>query len=223
MTDSATTAGIKDPAVLDADARVRAATGLVPFDTFEHDKIRDGVRLILEGIGLDPDSPGILDTPARFARMCDEVFAGLLVDPTTVLDVLFEEGHDEIVIVRDIPMASMCEHHLVPFIGRAHVGYLPNARGQVTGISKLARLVDLVAKKPNLQERLGSTIADMLESTLDPRGVIVMIEAEHACMTIRGVRKPGAMTVTSTVRGQIRDDPRTRAEVLQLISMGQSR
>lgn len=220
---SATAAGMQRPAVLEADDRVRAATGLVPTGSFDHDKIRDGVRLILEGIGSYPDSEATLNTPERFARMCDEIFGGLLVDPTEVLDVVFEEAHDEIVLVRDIPLASMCEHHLVPFIGQAHVGYLPNDRGQVTGLSKLARLVDLVAKRPTLQERLGSTVADVLEAALEPRGVIVMIEAEHACMTIRGVRKPGAMTVTSTVRGQIRDDPRTRAEVLQLIGMGHRR
>lgn len=220
---SATTAGMQRHPVLEADDRVRAATGLVPSGSFDHDKIRDGVRLILEGIGSYPDSEATLNTPERFARMCDEIFSGLLVDPSEVLDVVFDEAHDEIVLVRDIPLASMCEHHLVPFIGHAHVGYLPNARGQVTGLSKLARLVDLMAKKPTLQERLGSTVADVLEEKLDPRGVIVMIEAEHACMTIRGVRKPGAMTVTSTVRGQIRDDPRTRAEVLQLIGMGRGR
>ena len=223
MTDTAASTWVQRPTVLDADARVRAATGLVPNGSFDHDKILGGVRMMLEGIGLDPDSEAIRDTPGRVARMFDEVFAGLLVDPTNVLDVLFEEGHEEIVIVRDIPLASMCEHHLVPFIGHAHVGYLPNERGQVTGISKLARLVDLAAKRPNLQERLGSMIADTLERALQPRGVFVMIEAEHACMTIRGVRKPGAMTVTCTVRGQIRDDARTRAEVLQLVSMGRGR
>lgn len=223
MTDSAAGAGITRPAILDADARVRAATGLVPSGGFDHDKIREGVRLVLEGLGLDPDDVVTRHTPERVARMCDEVFGGLLVDPSEVLDVVFEEGHDEIVIVRDIPFASMCEHHLVPFLGRAHVGYLPNLRGQITGISKLARLVDLVAKRPNLQERLCNTIADTIESALEPRGVFVMIEAEHTCMTMRGVRKPGAVTVTSAVRGAMRDDPRTRGEILQLVAMGHGR
>ncbi|HVL98063.1 MAG TPA: GTP cyclohydrolase I FolE [Egibacteraceae bacterium] len=223
MTDSATGAGIRRPPVLDADSRVRAATSLVPSGGFDHDKIRAGVRLLLEGLGIDGDAVGVRDTPERVARMCDEIFAGLLVDPADVLDVVFEEGHDEIVMVRDIPLASVCEHHLVPFVGKAHVGYLPNVSGQVTGISKLARLVDLVAKRPNLQERLGNTIADTLEKALAPRGVFVMIEAEHTCMTMRGVRKPGAMTVTSAVRGLMRDDPRTRAEVLQLVAMGGGR
>lgn len=220
MTDSAAGAGVQRPAVLDPDARVRAATGLVPSDSFDHDKIRQGVRLLLEGLGVDADAEGTRDTPERVSRMFDEVFAGLLVEPSQVLDVVFEEGHDEIVMVRDIPFASMCEHHLVPFVGSAHVGYLPNIRGQITGISKLARLVDLFAKRPSLQERLCNAIADTIESVLEPRGVFVMIEAEHTCMTMRGVRKPGAVTVTSAVRGIMRDDPRTRAETLQLVSMG---
>lgn len=223
MTDSAVGAGVTRPAVLDSDGRIRAATGLVPVGSFDHDKIRHGVRLMIEGLGLDPEAQGTRDTPERVARMFDEIFAGLLVDPAQVLDVVFEEGHDEIVIVRDIPFASMCEHHLVPFVGHAHVGYLPNLAGQITGISKLARLVDLIAKRPSLQERLCNTVADTIESSLDPRGVFVMIEAEHTCMTMRGVRKPGAVTVTSAVRGAMRDDPRTRAEILQLVAMGGGR
>lgn len=223
MTDSAAGAGVRRPAVLDSDARVRALTGLVPAGGFDHDKLRRGVRLLLEGLGVDADAEGTRDTPERVARMFDEIFAGLLVDPVEVLDVVFEEGHDEIVIVRDIPFASMCEHHLVPFVGAAHVGYLPNLKGQITGISKLARLVDLVAKRPTLQERLCTTIADTLEAALAPRGVFVMIEAEHTCMTMRGVRKPGAVTVTSAVRGLMRDDPRTRAETLQLVARGHGR
>ncbi|MDQ3709454.1 MAG: GTP cyclohydrolase I FolE [Actinomycetota bacterium] len=183
---------------------------------FDHDKITAGVRLTLEGLGLDPDAVNLAGTPARVARMYDEIFAGLLVDPAEVLDVVFEEGHDEIVLVRDIPFASTCEHHLIPFVGRAHVGYLPNAAGQVTGLSKLARLVDIVAKRPGLQERITATIADTLEKALSPRGVLVIIEAEHYCMTMRGVRKPGAMTITSAVRGRMRTDPRTRAESMAL-------
>ena len=170
----------------------------------------------MEGLGLDPDAVNLAGTPARVARMYDEIFAGLLVDPAEVLDVVFEEGHDEIVLVRDIPFASTCEHHLIPFVGRAHVGYLPNAAGQVTGLSKLARLVDIVAKRPGLQERITATIADTLEKALSPRGVLVIIEAEHYCMTMRGVRKPGAMTITSAVRGRMRTDPRTRAESMAL-------
>jgi GTP cyclohydrolase IA len=185
-----------------------------PSHRFDHRKIRKGVRLLFEGLGIDPDGRRVVDTPERVARMFDEIFAGLLIEPADVLDVLFEEGHDEIVVVRDIPFASVCEHHLVPYIGRAHVGYLPNTAGQVTGISKLARLVDVVAKQPSLQERITTTVADTLEKVLSPRGVIVIIEAEHLCMTMRGVRKPGAITVTSAVRGLMRDDPRTRAEVM---------
>jgi len=203
----------------DSDERVRVLTGLRPVDGagFDHDKIRAGVVAIFEGLGLDPDNPVLRDTPSRVARMYDEIFAGLLVDPADVLDVVFEEHHDELVVVRDIPFASVCEHHMIPFIGRAHVGYVPNDRGQVTGLSKLARLVDVIAKQPNLQERITSRVADTLVQALSPRGVIVVIEAEHLCMTMRGVRKPGAMTVTSAVRGSIRDDTRVRAEAMSLV------
>ena len=222
MTDSASFAGIRR-AVLGSDDRVRAVTGLDPQRRFDHDKVRRGVELLLDGLGVDLQAEGTRDTPERVARMCDEIFAGLLVDPAEILDVVFEEGHDEIVTVRDIPVASVCEHHLVPFTGYAHVGYLPNSRGQITGISKIARLVDLIAKRPSLQERLTSTIADTLEQALDPRGVYVSVEAEHTCMTMRGVRKPGATVVTSAVRGSIREDARTRAEVMQLIAMSPRR
>jgi GTP cyclohydrolase IA len=203
--------------VADANERIRVLTGVTPSRTFDHDKIREGVRMLFEGVGINPEERRVAGTPDRVARMFDEIFAGLLVDPDQVLDVLFEEGHDEIVLLRDIPFASICEHHLVPFVGRAHVGYLPNTAGQVTGISKLARLVDVVAKQPSLQERITTTVADVVEKVLSPRGVIVIIEAEHFCMTMRGVRKPGAITVTSAVRGLMRDDPRTRAEVMGLI------
>ena len=204
-------------AVVDSDERIRVLTGVESHGLFDHDKIREGVRMLFEGLGLDPLGPRVRGTPDRVARMFDEIFAGLLVDPYDVLDVVFEEGHDEIVIVRDIPFSSVCEHHLIPFVGHAHVGYLPNTAGQVTGISKLARLVDLVAKQPNLQERITTTVAETLEKALSPRGVIVIIEAEHLCMTMRGVRKPGAVTVTSAVRGLMRDDPRTRAEAMALV------
>lgn len=220
MTDSASAAPVKRP-VADSDERVRVTTGAVPDGAFDHERIREGVRLMFEGLGLDPADPAIAGTPDRVARMFDEVFAGLLVDAEDVLDVVFEEGHDELVLVKDIPLASICEHHLIPFVGRAHVGYIPNVRGQVTGLSKLARVVDLVAKRPNLQERLTTRIADILEKKLEPRGVLVIVEAEHYCMTMRGVRKPGATTVTSAVRGIMRDDPRTRAEAMAL-ALGRS-
>ena len=183
---------------------------------FDHDKIQAGVRLLLEGIGLDPQQERIAGTPGRVARMFDEIFAGLQQDPAQILDVMFEEAHDELVLIRDIPFASVCEHHLLPFVGQAHVGYLPNVEGHVTGLSKIARLVDVVAKRPGLQERITSQVADTLEQALHPRGVIVIIEAEHLCMTMRGIRKPGAVTVTSAVRGSMRDDPRTRAEAMAL-------
>jgi GTP cyclohydrolase I len=215
MTDSAEVAPARLPTAT-SDERVRVMSGAMPDRTFDHAKIEAGVRLMFEGLGLDPGAPAVRDTPQRVARMYDEIFAGLLVDPADALDVVFEEGHDELVLIRDIPFASMCEHHLIPFSGRAHVGYLPNASGQVTGLSKLARLVDLVSKRPGLQERITTTIADTLEKALSPRGVLVIIEAEHYCMTMRGVRKPGAITVTSAVRGLMRDDARTRAEAMTL-------
>jgi GTP cyclohydrolase IA len=221
VTDSATAAEAERRPVLDAEARVRFVTNAVPARTFDHAKIEASVRLLFEGLGLDPDGPGVSDTPKRVARMYDEIFAGLLVEPAEVLDVVFEEGHDELVLIRDIPFASTCEHHLIPFVGRAHVGYIPNVRGQVTGLSKLARLVDIIAKRPNLQERITTQIADTLEQALDPRGVIVIIEAEHYCMTMRGVRKPGAVTVTSAVRGIMRDDSRSRSEAMAL-AMGRA-
>lgn len=216
MTDSAAAADVERPPAVDSESRMRAVTGAVPSRTFDHDKIRDGVRMLFEGLGLDPQQPGLRDTPERVARMYDEIFAGLAVDPGDILDVVFEEGHDELVLIRDIPFASICEHHLIPFVGRAHVGYIPNESGQVTGLSKLARLVDVIAKRPGLQERITTQIADTLEKALAPRGVFVVIEAEHYCMTMRGIRKPGSVTVTSAVRGTMRSDPRTRAEAMAL-------
>lgn len=197
--------------------RVRHVTGVDPKGVFDHDKIRAAVRMLLEAIGEDPDRPGIAETPNRVAREYDEIFAGLLVDPVDVLSVTFDEAHDEIVMMRDIPFHSMCEHHLVPFTGKAHVAYLPNKAGQVTGLSKLARLVDVCAKRPGLQERMTTMIADALETALDPRGVMVVIEARHLCMEMRGIRKPGAETVTSAVRGRFRNNPATRAEALTLL------
>ncbi len=202
---------------VESNRRVEHVTGVAPERAFDHDKIRAAVRMLFEAIGEDPDRPGIADTPDRVAREFDEIFAGLLVDPAEVLSVSFDEAYDEIVMMRDIAFHSMCEHHLVPFAGSAHIAYLPNEAGQITGLSKLARLVDVCAKRPGLQERMTATIADTLERALEPRGVMVVIEARHLCMEMRGIRKPGAETVTSTVRGKFRDDPKTRSEALTLL------
>lgn len=200
--------------------RIRVVTNAEPRGSFDHDKIRRGVELIFDGLGLDATDPRIVDTPDRVARMYDEVFAGLLVDAADVIDTTFNEGHGDIVLVRDIPFSSICEHHIIPFIGRAHVGYLPSKAGRIAGLSKIARVVDVIAKRPQLQERITTEVADVLERVLEPRGVIVQIEAEHLCMTMRGVRKPGAVTVTSSVRGLMRSDPKTRAEAISLIHGG---
>ena len=180
-------------------------------------RIAAAVREILAAIGEDPDRDGLLDTPQRVARMYAEVFSGLREDPEAHLQVMFEANHDEMVMVRDIPMVSMCEHHLVPFMGRAHVAYIPGTDGRVTGLSKIARLVDAYAKRPQVQERLTAQIADELEATLQPRGVLVVIEAEHLCMSMRGVRKPGSSTVTSAVRGLFRESASTRFEAMRFI------
>jgi GTP cyclohydrolase I len=198
-------------------ARVEHVTGVSPDAVFDHAKIEQAVRMLLEAIGEDPDRPGIAETPARVARAYDEMFAGLLIDPADVISVTFDEAHDEIVMMRDIPFHSMCEHHLVPFMGEAHVAYLPGKEGRITGLSKLARLVDVCAKRPGLQERMTTMIADALERALEPRGVLVVIEARHLCMEMRGIRKPGASTVTSTVRGIFRSDEKTRAEAMALL------
>lgn len=179
-------------------------------------RIEKAVREILEALGEDPDREGLLETPARVGRFYAEVFAGINTDPADAIDAFFgEEHYQEIVIVREIPFYSMCEHHLVPFHGQAHVGYMP--RGQVTGLSKLARLVDGFAKRPQMQERLTAQVADSLCDRLDPLGVIVVIEAEHLCMSMRGVRKPGARTVTSAVRGVMETDAKTRSEAMALL------
>jgi len=180
-------------------------------------RIAAAVREILLAIGEDPDRDGLLNTPERVARMYAEVFAGLREHPHQHLEVQFEAGHDEMVMVRDIALTSMCEHHLVPFIGKAHVAYIPNNDGRVTGLSKLARLVDAYAKRPQVQERLTTQIADEIERTLQPKGVLVVIEAEHLCMSMRGVRKPGASTVTSAVRGLFRENTATRFEAMRFI------
>lgn len=184
---------------------------------FDRAKVAEGVRLILEGVGEDPKREGLRDTPDRVARMYEEVLAGLRVDPKDAVQGVFGEDHDEMVMVRDIPLYSLCEHHLTPFFGKAHVAYIPNEQGEITGLSKLARLVDAVAKRLQVQERLTTQIADALEEALNPRGVLVVIEAEHLCMSMRGVRKPGALTVTSTVRGEFRDSASLRAEAMSLI------
>ncbi|ERI08370.1 GTP cyclohydrolase I FolE [Aneurinibacillus aneurinilyticus] len=181
-----------------------------------HKKIEEGVRMILEAVGENPNREGLLDTPARVARMYEEVFSGLAQDPKEYFSVVFSEDHEELVLVKDIPFYSMCEHHLVPFYGVAHVGYIPRG-GRVTGLSKLARAVEAVAKRPQLQERITSTVADSIMDTLEPHGVVVVVEAEHLCMTMRGVKKPGAKTVTSAVRGIFAKDSASRAEVFSLI------
>lgn len=182
----------------------------------DHNKIEQAVTMILEAVGEDPDREGLQDTPKRVARMYEEVFQGLHQDPKEHFKTIFGEDHEELVLVKDIPFYSMCEHHLVPFFGKAHIGYLPQG-GKVTGLSKLARAVEAVTKRPQLQERITSTIADSLVETLDPQGVMVVIEAEHMCMTMRGVKKPGSSTVTSAVRGVFRKDEAARSEVLSLI------
>ena len=186
---------------------------------FDHDKVERGVRLVLEGIGEDLDRDGLRDTPARVARMYAEITSGLREDPAQVLRAVFEEGHDEMVMIRDIPIASICEHHLTPFIGKAHVAYIPNDEGRITGLSKLARLVDGLARRPQVQERLTTQIADAMVERLEPQGALVVIEAEHLCMSMRGVRKPGAVTVTSAVRGSFRDSLSTRMEAMNLLGV----
>jgi GTP cyclohydrolase I len=180
-------------------------------------RIERAIREILLAIGEDPGRDGLADTPARVARAYAEQFAGLRQRPEDVLTKVFDADHDEMVLVRDIELYSTCEHHLVPFFGVAHIGYIPNEKGQITGLSKLARLVDTYARRPQVQERMTSQIADALVANLEPRGVIVVIEAEHLCMSMRGVRKPGARTVTSAVRGVFRNSARTRAEAMSLV------
>lgn len=179
-----------------------------------HEKIEEAVRMILEAIGEDPQREGLVETPARVARMYAEIFSGLDKDPEEVLSTRFHVDHDEFVLVKDIPFHSACEHHLLPFYGVAHVAYLPN-HGLVTGLSKLARVVERVAQRPQVQERMTNHIADAIEHALDAKGVAVMISAEHFCMSMRGVKKPGSRTVTIATRGALRDDPEQRREVLE--------
>ncbi len=184
-------------------------------DEVDLEAIKGAVRTILKAVGEDPDRPGLQETPRRVAKMYAEMFAGLRTDPARHLHVTFPETYDEVVLVRDITFTSMCEHHLLPFQGVAHVAYLPN--GQVTGLSKLARVVDEVARRPQVQERMTETIANLIETELDSAGVAVVIEAEHSCMSIRGVKKPGSATVTSALRGVFRKNAASRAEIMSLI------
>jgi GTP cyclohydrolase IA len=186
-------------------------------DGFDLARIERAVTEILLAVGENPDRDGLRDTPARVARALREQFSGLSMEPADVLTTVFDADHEEMVLVRDIELYSTCEHHLVPFFGVAHVGYIPNEKGQITGLSKLARLVDLYARRPQVQERMTSQIADALMTNLEPRGVIVIIEAEHLCMSMRGVRKPGAKTVTSAVRGSFLSSESTRAEAMSLL------
>ena len=184
---------------------------------YDDEAVRRAVHDLLVAIGENPDRDGLRDTPERVARAYREIFAGLWQEPEDVLTTTFELGHDEMVLVKDIEVRSVCEHHLVPFAGVAHVGYIPSQSGRITGLSKLARLVDVYARRPQVQERMTTQIADALMRILEPRGVIVVVECEHLCMSMRGIRKPGAVTVTSAVRGQLRD-PATRAEAMSLIA-----
>jgi GTP cyclohydrolase I len=188
-------------------------------DRFDDAKVEQGIRLILEGIGEDADRGGLRETPARVARMYREIFAGIGRDASELVTVVEGADHDELIMVRDIPLFSMCEHHLIPFSGRAHVAYIPNRDQEITGLSKIARVVDLLAKRPQVQERLTTEIAEALDRALSPRGVFVVIEAEHLCMTMRGIKKPGSVTVTSAVRGLFRTDARTRQEAMSHIGM----
>jgi GTP cyclohydrolase IA len=190
---------------------------LRPAPRVDHERAAAAVRELLIAVGEDPDRPGLKDTPGRVARAYEEMFAGLWQDPGQVLATTFDEDHDEFVLVKDIPMYSTCEHHLVPFHGVAHIGYIPGEDGRVTGLSKLARLVEVYARRPQVQERMTSQIADALSDVLRPRGVIVVIEAEHLCMAMRGIRKPGASTVTSAVRGLFRGNSASRNEAMSLI------
>jgi GTP cyclohydrolase I len=188
-----------------------------PAGGVDEERAAAAVRELLIAVGEDPDRPGLQDTPARVARAYAETFAGLWQDPYDVLTTTFDEDHDELVLVKDIPLYSTCEHHLVPFHGMAHIGYIPGDDGRVTGLSKLARLVEVYARRPQVQERMTSQIADALAEVLKPRGVLVVIEAEHLCMAMRGVRKPGTVTVTSAVRGIFRENSATRGEAMSLV------
>ncbi|MBC7349835.1 MAG: GTP cyclohydrolase I FolE [Candidatus Aminicenantes bacterium] len=182
-------------------------------------KIEQGVRLVLEGIGEDPERPGLTGTPGRVARMMEDILGGTQIDPVEDLEVFQDERHDELVLIRNIPLYSFCEHHLLPFAGVAHVAYIPKD-GRIIGLSKIARLVDTLARRLQVQERLTKQVADILNATLNPLGVMVVIEAEHLCMSMRGIKKPKAIAVTSAVRGSFRNNPATRTEAMMLIKGG---
>jgi GTP cyclohydrolase IA len=205
------------PPSMDLNVSDEIDTPPVPPAPVDVARISAAVREILAAIGEDPDRDGLVDTPARVARIYAETCGGLHDDPQRHLKVTFDADHDEMIMVRDIALYSLCEHHLVPFFGKAHVAYIPNTDGRVTGLSKLARLVDGYANRPQVQERLTTQIADAIEDSLDPRGVLVVIEAEHMCMAMRGIRKTGASTVTSAVRGVFRSDVATRAEAMRFL------
>ena len=192
----------------------------MPATTVDAARVRAAVRELLAAVGDDPFREGLVRTPERVAAMYEELFAGLGDDPARHLTVTFAAEHDEMVMVRDIPFASLCEHHLVPFIGRAHVAYIPAKDGRITGLSKLARLVDGFARRLQVQERMTTQIADAIERVLEPRGVLVVVEAEHLCMSMRGVKKPGTLTITSSVRGLFRSDVATRAEAMAFVHGG---
>ncbi|MFF1693202.1 GTP cyclohydrolase I FolE [Streptomyces sp. NPDC058257] len=196
-----------DPVTLDGEGTI---------GEFDEKRAENAVRELLIAVGEDPNREGLRETPGRVARAYKEIFGGLWLKAEDVLTTTFDLGHDEMVLVKDIEVQSSCEHHLVPFHGVAHVGYIPSSDGKITGLSKLARLVDVYARRPQVQERLTTQVADSLMEILEPRGVIVVVECEHMCMTMRGVRKPGAKTITSAVRGQLRD-PATRNEAMSLI------
>ena len=210
MTEAAGTSGARD------ERRPSATESTEGAGTYDHDAVARSVRDFLVAVGENPERDGLRDTPERVARAYREIFAGLWMKPEDVLTTTFDLGHDEMILVKDIEVRSICEHHLVPFTGVAHVGYIPSPDGRITGLSKLARLVDVFARRPQVQERLTTQVADSLMRILEPRGAIVVLECEHLCMSMRGIRKPGARTVTSAVRGQMRD-PTTRAEAMSLI------
>ncbi len=200
-----------------SDESTPASTTLATDRALDVRRAEAAVRELLLAVGEDPQREGLRDTPARVARTLQEMFAGLLIEPGEVLETTFDENHDELVLVKDIPLYSVCEHHLVPWQGVAAVGYIPGPSGRITGLSKLARLVDLYAKRPQLQERLTSQVADAVHERLHAAGVIVVVQAEHLCMAMRGIRKPGSVTVTSALRGIFKTDGRTRAEAMGLV------
>ncbi len=217
LNDSLTDESSADDCCVRSNESRHVRRALLTHDTIDLAAIKGAVRTILRAVGEDPDRDGLLETPRRVAKMYAEMFSGLQQDPGRHLEVTFEESYDEIVLVRDIPFTSMCEHHLLPFRGVAHVAYIPN--GRVTGLSKLARVVEEVSRRPQVQERMTQTIADLIEDRLGSRAVGVIIKAEHSCMSIRGIRKAGSLTVTSTMRGAFRSDPASRAELMSLINM----